>query len=108
MSACFFDQLEFFKVPHSFFLICFLASCLLDNSNDAAETTEKFFEESVPAEIVPEIIGYDNFLAARLDADDYGMYPHVMTFLKSSPNKDRIEEERAELQRTHGKHRQIS
>ncbi|WP_306643613.1 YciI family protein [Sanyastnella coralliicola] len=84
-----------------FFLICFLGSCLLDNSSDAVDITEKFPRESVPAETTPEIMGYDSLLAARLGADDYGMHQYVMAFLKAGPNRDGTEEERAELQRAH-------
>lgn len=45
--------------------------------------------------------GYDSLKAARYGADDIGMKKYVMAFLKKGPNRDRSEEEAAELQKAH-------
>ncbi len=44
---------------------------------------------------------YDSTLAARLGADEYGMKPYVMAFLKAGPNRNQDEDEAARLQRAH-------
>lgn len=44
---------------------------------------------------------FDQALADSLGADDYGMKPYVMAFLKAGPNRDRSPEEAAALQRAH-------
>lgn len=45
--------------------------------------------------------GYDQVLATKLGADDYGMRRYVMAFLKAGPNRSHSEQEAAELQRAH-------
>ena len=44
---------------------------------------------------------YDEKLAQELGADDYGMHPYVMAFLKSGPNRDQDSVEVIRLQRAH-------
>lgn len=44
---------------------------------------------------------YDNVLAAKVGADEYGMKSYVMAFLKKGPNRSGTDEERARLQRAH-------
>lgn len=44
---------------------------------------------------------YDSLLAQRLGADDYGMKPYVMAFLKAGPNRSENPEEAVQLQRAH-------
>lgn len=44
---------------------------------------------------------FDSLYAQKLGADDYGMRPYVMAFLKSGPNRDQSEEESQELQAAH-------
>lgn len=44
---------------------------------------------------------FNSELAAELGADDYGMKMYVMAFLKAGPNRERSEEEAAELQKAH-------
>jgi len=48
----------------------------------------------------PEI-GYDSLGAVQLGADDYGMKPCVMAFLKSGPNRDHDTATAAALQKAH-------
>ena len=48
-----------------------------------------------------EVIVYDSALAQKVGADDYGMKPYVMAFLKAGPNRDRDSLEAAKLQRAH-------
>lgn len=48
----------------------------------------------------PEI-QYNHELAEKPGADDYAMKMYVMAFLKAGPNRDRSEEEAAELQKAH-------
>jgi uncharacterized protein YciI len=45
--------------------------------------------------------GYDAELAAALGADDYGMRPYVMAFLKKGPNRSADSLAAANLQRAH-------
>ncbi|QYJ77041.1 YciI family protein [Shewanella sp. FJAT-52076] len=44
---------------------------------------------------------YDEALAAKVGADEYGMKSYVMAFLKKGPNRSGTDEERARLQRAH-------
>lgn len=45
--------------------------------------------------------GFDAEMAAALGADDYGMRPYVMAFLKSGPNPSEDAERARELQAAH-------
>jgi uncharacterized protein YciI len=45
--------------------------------------------------------GYDQALATRLGADEYGMRRYVMAFLRAGPNRSQNEQAAAELQRAH-------
>lgn len=47
------------------------------------------------------LVKYDSIYAEQLGADDYGMHQYVMALLKSGPNRDKSEEEVAELQKGH-------
>ncbi|WP_051472703.1 YciI family protein [Shewanella sp. 38A_GOM-205m] len=51
-----------------------------------------------------ETPAYDKALAHALGADQYGMKPYVMAFLKAGPNRSGSKEQRAELQRAHMSH----
>ena len=44
---------------------------------------------------------YDSLLAADIGADDYGMRPYVMAFLKAGPNRDQDSATAANIQRAH-------
>lgn len=46
-------------------------------------------------------IQYDSTYAARLGADDYGMKPYVMAFLKAGPERSQDAETAAALQKAH-------
>jgi len=56
------------------------------------------YEGSIPTNMTN---GYDEALANKLGADDYGMHQYVMAFLKKGPNRDRTKEEAQELQKAH-------
>ena len=45
--------------------------------------------------------GYDEMLAAKLGADDYGMSKYVIAFLKAGPNRSQDSTTLAELQAAH-------
>ncbi|HRW74261.1 MAG: hypothetical protein H6568_07780 [Lewinellaceae bacterium] len=49
----------------------------------------------------PTSIAYDSTYAARLGADDYGMKPYVMAFLKAGPERSQDAETAAALQKAH-------
>ena len=48
-----------------------------------------------------ETSGFDSLLAAKYDADDYGMKKYVLAFLKTGPNRDLPTEEANKLQAAH-------
>ncbi|MCL2919174.1 YciI family protein [Shewanella litorisediminis] len=50
---------------------------------------------------LPAQAEYDDVLAAKAGADEYGMKSYVMAFLKKGPNRTGTDEERAQLQRAH-------
>ncbi len=71
-----------------FYLLVFIAAC------DTAQP-----EESNVAATEPN--GYNQALAEKLGADDYGMKTYVMAFLKAGPNRSTDSLEAAQLQRAH-------
>lgn len=71
-----------------FYLLVFIAAC---------DTTQP--EESTIAATEPN--GYNQALAQKLGADDYGMKTYVMAFLKAGPNRSTDSLEAAQLQRAH-------
>lgn len=79
------------KIPYAYptLLLC----CLLIACTDPQRTA------SSPSELT--ITGYDSLLAKQLGADQYGMRPYVMAFLKSGPNRTQDSLAAAELQRAH-------
>ena len=74
-----------------FILFCCL-NCTKEDASLENETTE-----AEPTEME----GFNQSLATELEADDYGMHQYVMAFLKLGPNRERSEEEAAELQAAH-------
>ena len=48
-----------------------------------------------------QAVSYDSVLAAELGADDYGMRPYVVAFLKAGPNRGQDSAEAMALQRAH-------
>ncbi len=55
---------------------------------------------SAQSEVTSEIV-YDSTYAAQLGADDYGMKPYVMAFLKAGPDRSQDKETAAALQKAH-------
>jgi len=51
--------------------------------------------------IAQDISKYDDSLAKKLGADDYGMKQYVLAYLKKGPNRDLSNEEAMELQKAH-------
>jgi uncharacterized protein YciI len=68
---------------------------LLPQCDSIANKTEKQMIENINASV------FDAELAKELGADEYGMKAYVMAFLKVGPNRERSEEESAQLQRAH-------
>ncbi len=66
-----------------------LSALLLTNNNLMAQEVPNINEN------------YDEELAKKYQADDYGMAQYVMAFLKRGPNRDRSPEEAQELQAAH-------
>ncbi|MDX1942620.1 MAG: YciI family protein [Saprospiraceae bacterium] len=53
------------------------------------------------AAVEPETIAYDSLTAQKWGADEYGMKPYVMAFLKAGPNRDQDSLAAAQLQEAH-------
>lgn len=58
-------------------------------------------KEDTAAVTTPSSTGYDAELATEVGADEYGMRPYVMAFLKRGPNRDMDSLEAVNLQRAH-------
>jgi len=57
---------------------------------------------NVESTVVPaDSMVYDSLAAVQAGADEYGMKPYIMAFLKRGPNRDGSKEERDSLQRAH-------
>lgn len=70
----------------------------------AGETESNSYTESattVEAQADANTVPYDSLLAQELGADDYGMRPYVMAFLKAGPNRSQDSTAAAKLQRAH-------
>ncbi|MEZ4745173.1 MAG: YciI family protein [Calditrichia bacterium] len=85
--------MRFLRTP----LIIFFISALLAGCQNTGQTAET---ENVADKQNSES-GYDEALAKKLGADDYGMKPYVMAFLKAGPNRSQDEETAAKLQKAH-------
>lgn len=57
--------------------------------------------EGTSTEEATSAITYDSTLAAKLEADEYGMKQYVMAFLKAGPNQSLDSAAAAQLQRAH-------
>lgn len=68
------------------FIAAIIFSCKTENQEPNSPATES---------------SYDEALAKKYKADDYGMKKYVVAFLKSGPNRDRSKEEAAALQKAH-------
>lgn len=75
-------------------IVLFACTAVENKESIAEETTE-------PIEATSTENGYDSTLAAKYGADDYGMKPYVMAFLKSGPNRPKDSTHSAELQNAH-------
>lgn len=76
-------------------LFCIMLCCLSCDSPPAESPTT---EQAEPAS--PEST-FDQEAATKYGADDYGMRPYVMAFLKRGPNRDRDSTEAVQLQAAH-------
>ncbi len=57
-------------------------------------------QEATPKEAGDKKV-FDESLARKLEADEYGMHKYVMAFLKAGPNRNQSEEEAEKLQAAH-------
>ncbi len=78
------------------YVIILLLTLTMSCKQSSETATASAEEENIETEDV-----YDAELAEKYGADEYGMKMYVMAFLKRGPNRDRSEEEAAELQRAH-------
>ena len=74
-----------------FFLIILIFSISCNSSNDNLSHENKQLSEQK----------YNSELAAKLNADEYGMSKYVFAFLKRGPNRSQNPTEAAELQKAH-------
>lgn len=82
------------KVPFVRFFVLLLVMA-------ACEPTESPQEQAQGLNISPADTLFDAALAQALGADDYGMKPYVMAFLKAGPVRSQDSLEAARLQRAH-------
>lgn len=75
-----------------FFLVLFTGCSNEIDQNQVVEETSEAYADTVI---------FDQELATRLGADDYGMKRYVMAFLKAGPNRSQDSLEAARLQRAH-------
>ncbi|KAA3640718.1 MAG: hypothetical protein DWQ02_01640, partial [Bacteroidetes bacterium] len=80
-----------------FSVILFSLFVFIGCSNEIDQN--QVLEEVVEAN--PDTVIFDQELATRLGADDYGMKKYVMAFLKSGPNRSQDSLEASRLQRAH-------
>lgn len=81
-----------------FLVLFFITSLLSFTSCQSPAPQEK---EEVKMEAAEEENGYDQALAEKYGADEYGMKKYVMAFLKKGPNRPEDPEKEAELQAAH-------
>lgn len=72
-------------------LVCGLWSCQNTPAPEPPSAIEPTSAESI----------YDEALATKLGADEYGMGQYVMAFLKKGPNRESDPDKAAELQKAH-------
>ena len=78
------------------FILVFMLSIFLSCSDNKQNDEDR--EANVSEEVNQR---FDEKLAKKLGADDYGMKKYVMAYLKSGPNRSQDSLERAQLQRAH-------
>ena len=76
-------------------LILIITSCQNGNNNQTQN------EDTLTTVISVDPFAYDSVYAEQLGADEYGMKPYVMAFLKEGPNRDLDSAEAVELQKGH-------
>jgi len=81
-----------------FSLILLQMSCKQASNPDSSLPTKS---ESLFDKIVNTPTVYDSSFAKALQADQYGMHPYVMAFLKKGPNRDQDSTTAAQLQKAH-------
>ncbi|MEQ8908627.1 MAG: YciI family protein [Vicingaceae bacterium] len=88
--------MKFSSFSHLFVFILFY-SCQVDHPKEAISLKEA----KVQHKAEKGKVSYDSTKAKTLGADDYGMKPYVMAFLKSGPNRPTDSAHAADLQRAH-------
>ncbi len=83
---------------YKYFYIYLIAIALVACQQNAQQ---ECIDDHQVSENVGDASGYDSLYAEKLGADQYGMHPYVMAFLKAGPNRDQTEEEANELQTAH-------
>jgi uncharacterized protein YciI len=81
----------------TFFTLLFMLFTFISCGNETT-AVEQATEHSITD---PDTLVFDQELANRLGADDYGMKTYVMAFLKAGPNRSQDSVEAAKLQRAH-------
>lgn len=76
--------------------LLFLASCMRHEETKTVEKPANFY-----GMLMDTTAPYDSLLAAKFGADQRGMKPYVMAFLKKGPNRNQDSTEAAHLQQAH-------
>ncbi len=87
-------------MPCLFVLVLAFLGCT-DQPDEQTQQVPSQETKTETTETMEEPGGYDAEKAAKYGADDIGMKKYVLAFLKKGPNRDRSEEEAAELQKAH-------
>jgi uncharacterized protein YciI len=74
-----------------------LASCMKYEENKTVVRTD----DNLYRTLMDTTAAFDSTLAAKFNADERGMKPYVMAFLKRGPNRNQDSLEAARLQRAH-------
>ncbi len=85
-------------VPLSLCALFLYSCCDKEEKKEVKEEKRIIIEEEITEEPTE---GFDSLRAEKLGADDYGMKPYVMAFLKKGPNRDLDSAQAADLQRAH-------
>lgn len=81
------------------FLLLF--SLIVLQCTQPAETLKTVEKPDLYAMITDTAASFDSLFASRLNADQYGMKPYVMAFLKRGPNRGQDSITAANLQKAH-------
>lgn len=80
-----------------FFCFCFTACNSVQNEEKIIESVSQEIDKTTQLNEP----SYDSTLAAKLQADDYGMKPYVLALLKTGPNAPKDSLHAIELQKAH-------